>query len=306
MNAVEACRLTKTYRTTRALDEATFTVPQGQVVGFLGPNGAGKTTTLRILLGLARATSGSIRVFGEDAARAGNTVRTRIGYLPDVPGFPEWMTAEQLLRFAGSLFGLSGAVLSARVDSLLALAGLTGVSHPIGGFSRGMKQRLGIAQALVNAPSLLVLDEPTSALDPLGRKDVLSMVEALRGKATVVFSTHLLDDVERVCDSVVVVDRGRVLTSDTVAGLRSRYGGSQQVRVSVDDPAALLDAVAGEAWLVAAERDGAAVVLTVTDVAVANRTVPALLERSGCALVSYGPEQVRLEDAFVRLTQEDR
>ncbi len=307
MNAIEASRLTKTYGTKRALDAATFAVPEGQVVGFLGPNGAGKTTTLRILLGLACATSGAISVFGEDAARAGNAVRSRIGYLPDVPGFPAWMTAPEFLRFAGSLFGLSGATLRARVESLLALAGLTDVTHRIGGFSRGMKQRLGVAQALINAPSLLVLDEPTSALDPLGRKEILTMIEALRGKATVLFSTHLLDDVERVCDSVIVLNQGRVVTTDTVPALRDRYGGSQRLRISIDgSSAALNQLVAQEPWWVATERVDGGVVLTVTDVAAANRAIPALLQRAGCALVAYGPEQVRLEDAFVQLTQEVR
>lgn len=307
MNAIEASRLTKTYGTKRALDAATFAVPEGQVVGFLGPNGAGKTTTLRILLGLACATSGAISVFGEDAARAGNAVRSRVGYLPDVPGFPAWMTAPEFLRFAGSLFGLSGATLRARVESLLALAGLTDVTHRIGGFSRGMKQRLGVAQALINAPSLLVLDEPTSALDPLGRKEILTMIEALRGKATVLFSTHLLDDVERVCDSVIVLNQGRVVTTDTVPALRDRYGGSQRLRISIDgSSAALNQLVAQEPWWVATERVDGGVVLTVTDVAAANRAIPALLQRAGCALVAYGPEQVRLEDAFVQLTQEVR
>lgn len=304
MNAIEAQHLSKVYGPKRALDDVSFTVAEGDVVGFLGPNGAGKTTTVRILLGLARATSGSIVVLGEDARKAANAIRSRIGYLPDVPGFPTWMTAPDFLRFTGRLFGLSGSRLNARVDTLLEIAGLSDVQHRIGGFSRGMKQRLGVAQALINAPALLILDEPTSALDPLGRKEVLAMVEALRGKATVLFSTHLLDDVERVCDRVIVLDHGRVLAADTVAGLRSRYGSSQRVRIVIDgDQAALAALLNREPWWVASEAADPGLILTVTDVAEANHAIPELLRRAGCSLIAYGPEQLRLEDAFVRLTQ---
>ncbi|MGB4592717.1 MAG: ABC transporter ATP-binding protein, partial [Coriobacteriia bacterium] len=180
--AIELVGLTKTDGEAYALENVDLSVPEGSVFGFLGPNGAGKTTTLRILTGLARATSGSARVFGVDVVDADDGVRARIGFLPDVPGFYEWMTAREFLRFAGSLFGLTGSVLDERVDVLLDLAGLKDVTTKIGGYSRGMKQRLGVAQALVNAPSLLMLDEPTSALDPIGRKEVLDMIASLAGR----------------------------------------------------------------------------------------------------------------------------
>ena len=193
-------------------------MPAGSVFGFLGPNGAGKTTTLRILGGLARPTAGSAAVLGHDVASAGNAVRTQIGFLPDVPGFYKWMTAAEFLRFAGGLFSIDDATLRARVAALLDLAGLASVDARIGTFSRGMKQRLGVAQALINAPRLLLLDEPTSALDPIGRKEVLDMIAALAGRTTVFFSTHILADVERVCDTVAVLDRGRVVAQDSIDG----------------------------------------------------------------------------------------
>src|SRR5450830_1342509 len=180
--AIQATALTKTYGDSRALDAMDLTVPEGSVFGFLGANGAGKTTTLRLLTGLARPTSGSVEVLGHDVATAGNAVRAEIGFLPDVPGFYDWMTAPELLRFAGGLFGIGRPVLEGRVEMLLDLAGLTDVTTTIGGYSRGMKQRLGVAQSLVNAPRLLLLDEPTSALDPMGRKDVLEMIASLRGR----------------------------------------------------------------------------------------------------------------------------
>ncbi|MHB8274764.1 MAG: ATP-binding cassette domain-containing protein [Dermatophilaceae bacterium] len=207
--SIRTTGLTKVYGEKHALDSVDLVVEEGSVFGFLGPNGAGKTTTLHILTGLAHPTSGSAQILGRDVASAGNAVRAQIGFLPDVPGFYEWMKAGEFLRFAGGLFGIARPVLDERVGMLLDLAGLGDVDTKIGGYSRGMKQRLGVAQALINAPRLLLLDEPTSALDPMGRKDVLDMLMSLRGRTTVFFSTHILADVERVCDTVAILDRGR-------------------------------------------------------------------------------------------------
>jgi len=251
--AVELIGVGKVFRTAAALDGLSLSVPEGSVFGFLGPNGAGKTTTLRILAGLARPTSGEARVLGHDVAGAGGDVRAVVGFLPDVPAFYKWMTAPQYLRFAGNLFGLRGEALEARVAALLDLAGLTGVGTHIGGFSRGMKQRLGVAQALVNAPRLLLLDEPTSALDPIGRREVLDMIAALRGRTTVFFSTHILADVERVCDTVAIIDNGRVVAHAPIDELRRRRGGLSRLAVEVDEPPLLVAALEGAAWLRAVE-----------------------------------------------------
>src|SRR5450756_1465836 len=209
--AIRTTGLTKVFGEKRALDSVDLVVEEGSVFGFLGPNGAGKTTALHMLTGLARPTSGSVQILGHDIASAGNAVRAEIGFLPDVPGFYEWMTAEEFLRFAGGLFGIGRRVLDERLGMLLDLAGLGDVKTKSGGYSRGMRQRLGVAQALINAPKLLLLDEPTSALDPMGRKDVLDMLTTLRGRTTVFFSTHILADVERVCDTVAILDLGRVV-----------------------------------------------------------------------------------------------
>src|SRR5207342_1345733 len=165
--AIELRGLTKRFGDTLALDRVDLVVRPGAVFGFLGRNGAGKTTALRILSGLARPTAGTASVLGHDVARASDVVRSRIGFLPDVPGFYPWMTAREYLALAGRLFGLAPATLDGRADALLEMAGLASVTTRVSGFSRGMKQRLGIAQALINAPSLLMLDEPTSALDPI-------------------------------------------------------------------------------------------------------------------------------------------
>jgi ABC-2 type transport system ATP-binding protein len=283
------------------LDGVDLTVMQGSVFGFLGPNGAGKTTTLRILTGLAAPTAGVARVLGHDVTDAGDDVRALVGFLPDVPGFYPWMTAEEFLRFAGGLFGMPRDVLDERVCVLLDLAGLTGVTTRVGGYSRGMKQRLGIAQALVNAPRLLLLDEPTSALDPIGRKDVLEMVASLAGRITVFFSTHILADVERVCDTVAVLDHGRVVAAGPIDEIKQRRG-AQVIVVEVDEGGARLEArLAGAPWLTGVERTGDRLRLAVCDLAAAEHAVPATVAELGLGLARMEGGEVSLEEAFVDL-----
>ncbi len=273
------------------------------VFGFLGRNGAGKTTTLRILSGLARPTAGTAHVLGHDVTRASDAVRARIGFLPDVPGFYPWMTAREYLEFAGRLFGLDAATLDARAIALLEMAGLASVTTRVGGFSRGMKQRLGIAQALINAPSLLMLDEPTSALDPIGRREVLEMVASLRGRTTVFFSTHILADVERVCDAVAILERGRVVASAGIAELTARAGRANRLVVEVegDDAAAVAGLLAGRAWLGRSETVERTLRMTVSDLPTAQREIPAAIAAAGVALRRFEIEEASLEDVFVEL-----
>jgi ABC-2 type transport system ATP-binding protein len=300
--AIELAGLTKVFGETRALDGVDLSVPEGSVFGFLGPNGAGKTTTLRILTGLARPTSGYVSVLGADAFAAGNEVRAKIGFLPDVPGFYDWMTAPEFLRFAGGLFGLSGTVLAQRIGVLLDLAGLADVKGRIGGYSRGMKQRLGVAQALVNAPRLLMLDEPTSALDPMGRKEVLDMLASLRGRTTVFFSTHILADVERVCDTVAILDRGKVAAQAPIDALKSRYGASKVLLEVADGADELAAALAQATWVSSVARgEMGAIELVVTDDAVAQHEIPAMVAARGIGLRHFEAGEMGLEEVFVQL-----
>ena len=294
--------LTKTYGSFKALDRVDLDVPEGSVYGFLGPNGAGKTTTLRILTGLAKATNGSATIFGAPAGSA--AARDATGFLPDVPGFYEWMTAEEFLRFAGGLFGLSKRVLNERTGVLLGLAGLGDVDTKVGGYSRGMKQRLGVAQALINAPRLLMLDEPTSALDPLGRKEVLDMVAALGGRTTVFFSTHILADVERVCDQVAILDRGRVVAEAPIAELKSRYAAHRLV-LEVDAGAeSLAQEVQSQEWAQSVDVEGETLTVSVADVDEAQRAVPAMVAARGLAMRRFEGGEVSLEEVFVDLVGE--
>lgn len=299
--AIETFGLTKVFGAKRALDGVDLAVEEGSIFGFLGPNGAGKTTMVRIVTGLAHVTSGEVRVLGFPV-RAGHVVAAGLGYLPDVPGFYDWMTGVEYLRFAGRLFGISGSLLNSRVDQLLELAGLAGVNTRIGGYSRGMKQRLGVAQALVNAPKVLVLDEPTSALDPMGRRDVLQMLATLRGRTTVFFSTHILADVDRVCDTVAILDRGRLVVRAPISELKRSYG-AQKLLVQVTDGAdGLADVVRGQPWASSVGRgnDGT-IEVTVADMSAAQRVIPSLIAERGLGLVRLEAGEVQLEEVFVRL-----
>lgn len=300
-SAIRIEGLTKVYGENRALDGVDLTVPEGSIFGFLGPNGAGKTTALRILTGLARPTAGSARIFGNDVVGASDEVRAQIGFLPDVPGYYSWMTAEEFLRFSGRLFGLSGPVLETRVASLLEMSGLAGVRQRVGGFSRGMKQRLGVAQALVNAPRLLMLDEPTSALDPMGRKDVLDMIAALKGKTTVFFSTHILTDVERVCDTVAILDHGRVVRQASMAELK-REGHAARIAIELTTGAEeFLPTLQAQSWAQECTRDGQVIRCVAQDMHAARTGIPALVADKKLALVRLVDEEPTLEDVFVDL-----
>jgi ABC-2 type transport system ATP-binding protein len=305
--ALETVALTKTFGGRHALDAVDLSVDEGSVFGFLGPNGAGKTTALRIVTGLAKPTSGTVRVLGQDIASAGNAVRGQLGFLPDVPAFYDWMTAPEFMEFVGGLFGLDRRILRQRTAMLLDTAGLRGVTTRIGGYSRGMKQRLGIAQALINAPRLLLLDEPTSALDPIGRKDVLDMLDALRGRATIFFSSHILSDVERVCDTVAILNRGRVLTQSSMQDLRSRHGGHRIVLEVTEtaDADALATLIAERSWATTVSRDGQGVIdVLVSDAAAAQHELPSLVASRNAGLIRLEAGELTLEDVFVELVGE--
>lgn len=306
MNAVVLTGLVKRFGATTALSGLDLAVPEGSIFGFLGPNGAGKTTTLRLLTGLARPTAGRVELLGSEIGGADAALNRQVGFLPDVPSFYPWMTAREFMHFAGRLFGLGDALLRARADALLAMAGLGEVRTRIGGFSRGMKQRLGIAQAMVNAPRLLLLDEPTSALDPIGRLEVLEMVAALRGRTTVFFSTHILGDVERVCDTVAILDRGAVVAGGTIDELKRRYA-TKRIAVELDGtPAALALRVAGRPWLIEAEESPSALRLTVRDVDAAREEIIATLAESRLPLRRFEIETPTLEELFVELLSPGR
>jgi ABC-2 type transport system ATP-binding protein len=219
--------LSKSYGDVQGLKPLDLIVPQHSIFGFLGPNGAGKTTTMKLLLGLIRPTAGNGSIFGQDIVRDSVAIRSRIGYLPQQPRFVDDMSARETLRFTARFF-FSGpqAKIDQRVNEMLDLVGLQDKSdRPVKGFSGGERQRLGLAQAQVNYPELLILDEPAAALDPIGRHEVLRVMERLRAHTTIFYSTHILDDVQQVSDTVAILNQGELLAQGPIERLLAGSGG---------------------------------------------------------------------------------
>ena len=223
MSILTIQNLSKSFGEQKVIDNLSFDVPEGSIFGFIGQNGAGKTTTMKMVLGLLKADGGEMTVCGEKVVFGQTKTNEHIGYLPDVPEFYGYMRPQEYLKLCGQITGMPDETIQKRSDELLALVGLTGIKKKISGFSRGMKQRLGIAQALLNEPKLLICDEPTSALDPIGRKEILEILRQVKGKTTVIFSTHILSDVERICDRIAVIDKGALALSGTISELKAQH-----------------------------------------------------------------------------------
>jgi len=291
--------LTRKFGNFTAVNKLDLRVPRGSVFGFLGPNGAGKTTTIKMLLGMTKPTTGSIQVLGQPASSGQHL--PRIGFLPDVPNYYNWMRGEEFLVFAGQLFDIPSKDLKHRVAELLELTDLKGVKTKIGGYSRGMKQRLGLAQALVNKPELIFLDEPTSALDPIGRKEVLETIKVISEDCTVFFSTHILSDVERVCDRVGILRKGELVTDESMEELRHRFA-QKALKLEVTGEAAeFITALENKKWTQVVERQNGSILITAFDLEAAHREIPRLLAESNLGLRKLEPVELNLEDIFVRL-----
>lgn len=235
MNMLTLTHVAKNFGEKQVLRDVSFAVPEHTVFGFVGPNGAGKTTAMKLILGLLTISEGEIMVDGMPV-RYGNTPTNRVvGYLPDVPEFYSYMTPPEYLRFCGEISGMPAKEIKSRSEELLRLVGLKDETHRIKGFSRGMKQRLGVAQALFGHPKLLICDEPTSALDPAGRKELLDILTAAKEETTVLFSTHILSDVEHICDQMAFLYDGKIALQGTLDEVRKRRKASA-VTVETEQP----------------------------------------------------------------------
>ena len=279
-----------------ALDRLNLEVHQGEIFGFLGHNGAGKTTTIKLLLGLLAPTAGQAWIL--DRPIEDVTIKQQVGFLPEAPYFYEYLTAEEFLTFYGQLFGLGGAPLTKKVEELLEMVALTDARRlQLRKFSKGMLQRIGLAQALINDPALVVLDEPMSGLDPIGRRDVRDIILSLKEEGkTVFFSTHILPDVEMICDRVGILVRGRLRAVGTVQDLVGTSGVASVEMVV----AGLTDAGIQEAERQGGKvlRRGAQVLLRLDDPSRVDSLVELVL-RSGGRLVSLVPHKRTLEDLFL-------
>lgn len=223
MDILQISNLQKRFGDKEVLKGLNLSVPEKSIFGFIGQNGAGKTTTMKMVLGLMRPEAGEILVAGEKVRYGQTPTNRHIGYLPDVPEYYSFMTSTEYLAFCGEITGMRREEIKSRVKELLDVVGLGNEKHRIKGFSRGMKQRLGIAQALLSRPKLLICDEPTSALDPVGRKEILDILLAVREQTTVLFSTHILSDVERICTDIAFLNDGVVTMQGKLSDIKANY-----------------------------------------------------------------------------------
>jgi ABC-2 type transport system ATP-binding protein len=294
--AVRTDALTKHYGSVVALAGLTMSVQRGEIFGFLGPNGAGKTTAVKLLLGLARATSGEARILG--ALPRDLDMRRRIGYLPELFRYQDWLTAREVLGLHCALAGVPRGRRRGAIVECLDLVGLsTRADTRVGSYSKGMQQRLGLAVALVNEPDVVFLDEPTSALDPVGRRDVREVLRSLQSRgATVFLNSHMLSEVEQVCDRVAVVDRGRVVALGPLADL---VGGPKRVRIALEAETAEIHEAAARFGDVQRGAGGAIVIGGLSSDRIPD--VVAALVAAGARIRSVAPESQTLEDRFLSL-----
>jgi ABC-2 type transport system ATP-binding protein len=296
----------------QALQKVDLKVPRHSIFGFLGPNGAGKTTLMKVLLGLARPTAGSGTIFGHDIVTESVAIRERIGYLPQHPRFIEHMTArENLLLTARFFYSGPQAQIRARCDEMLELAGLSGkADRSIKGFSGGEKQRLGIAMAQVNAPDLLILDEPASALDPLGRKAVLDVMARLREVTTIFYSTHILDDVQRVSDTVAILNQGQLVASGPIEQILTGRDGVVYTLALKGSRDGLGERLAELPWVThttVSQRNGTSVwQVSVSDEAEAERDLLRHVMADPAVVVTeFNRKTYELEDVFMEIVKGD-
>jgi ABC-2 type transport system ATP-binding protein len=302
--------LTKSYGGADAVNSLDLVVPRHSIFGFLGPNGAGKTTTMKMLLGLIRPSAGTGTVFGLNITKDSPAIRARIGYLPQDPRFYEHMTARETLRFAVRFFfkGPRTAI-EQRIDDMLELVGLPDkADRPIKGYSGGELQRLGIAQAQIHEPELLILDEPAAALDPLGRRDVLSILDGFRATTTVFYSTHILDDVQRVSDTVCILNNGAIAAQGPIKQLLAENNGTTFTVEIEGDADKARTVLLAQAWVedvsISKEPDAAILRVNVTDPRIAETQLQrVLLADENLVIRNFAQDKADLEDFFVRLVE---
>jgi ABC-2 type transport system ATP-binding protein len=309
---IETHGLTKTYKGVEALKALDLQVQKNSICGFLGPNGAGKTTTIKLLLGLTRPTGGSALVFGKDIEKENDLIRRKAGYLSQDPRYYDYMTARQTLRFTARFF-YDGphAEIEARIAETLELVGLADkADRPIKGFSGGERQRLGIAQAQVNYPDLLILDEPAASLDPIGRKDVLDVMEKLRKHTTIFYSTHILDDVQRVSDTVVILNKGVLVAQGPIEELLAGGQGNIFTLTVKGDGAAVENRLRSQPWvtgIVTISKNGkVSWQIQVSDPDQAEaQLVPLALAGGGVTVCEFGRKAQNLEEVFMNIVEEN-
>ena len=308
-------RLTKRYARTTAVDEISFDVAKGQIVGFLGPNGAGKTTTMRMLTCFLPPSSGTASVAGFDVLEQPLEVKRRIGYLPETPPIYPEMSTSEYLQFVGKLKGLSGTDLAKRLDYVCERCAIAHVKTKLlGKLSKGYRQRVGLAQAIIHNPDVLILDEPTAGLDPKQINETRDLIKDLAGEHTIILSTHILPEVEQTCEQVIIINQGKLVATDSVRNLQARARGAESVLVEVAgrdgslEPSTVqskLERVAGVSRVLCKQKADARAVFEVESKkgSFVRGDVARAVVESGWDLNELRPAAMSLEEVFLQLTE---
>lgn len=306
MASIEIKNLSKKFGNFKAVDNISFEVKKNCVFGFLGPNGAGKTTAIRMMTGLSKPSDGSIKIAEEDVVFGNANANRNFGYLPEQPSFYTWMTGKEYLSFVADIFEIKNK--SERIEKLLATVNLTSSQNKkIGTYSNGMKQRLGIAQALVNDPKVLIMDEPVSALDPIGRKEVLFVIEELKKEKTIFMSTHILSDVDRICDDVAIINKGKIVTLSPLSLLKEKYAKTILEIEFRNDPEKIISEIKKQNFTEKLEKNGNLLRIWLKDEKAMDDNTPLkFLAKQNNPVLRYGLNLPEIEDLFVEIVKEGK
>ena len=309
---VKTAGLSKSYKGVDALKGLDLNVPENSIFGFLGPNGSGKTTTIKLLLGLTHPTAGSASIFGLDSTDESLEIRKKVGYLGQDPRFFDNMTARETMRFrAGFYYTGPSKAIESRISEVLELVGIADkADRSVKGFSGGERQRLGIGQALINSPDLLILDEPAAALDPMGRRDVLDVMRSLKSETTVFYSTHILDDVQRVSDSVAILNHGNLVAQAPIEELLGGAGNTIYTIVLKGDASEIQLRVMSQDWVesvdVTPSKTETILHVSVTDDRTAEAQLMRLVSTDEHVTVSeFKRKEMDLEQVFMDLVEQN-
>lgn len=305
--AIETRGLVKNYGRFRALDELNLEVEEGVVYGFLGPNGAGKTTTIKVLMGLLRFGGGSAFIFGERVEDGSPESRAKVGYMPELPSFPSHLTGRELLDIYGQLYGLSKGERESKADGLLKLVGLEEQrDRRIDAYSKGMQQRLGVAQSLIGDPELVILDEPTAGLDPEGRAEVREIIKQIGEEGVTVFlSSHLLEEVEKICSHVTIINRGKTVMSGSLEEVYKRFSKGAEIAVEVSGlNKTLIDSLRNISGVEDVSREGNELVILTDAGKDLREKISRTITEGGGVILAMGKKTRSLEEVFLEITKE--
>ncbi|MDR7129286.1 ABC-2 type transport system ATP-binding protein [Algoriphagus sp. 4150] len=299
--SLEVSQLTKLYGTQKALDEVSFSASPGRILGFLGPNGAGKSTTMKIITGFLSTDSGDVKVMGKDAVNSPKEVSPLIGYLPEHNPLYLDMYVREFLEFSGGVYGLYGAALASRTKEMLNRTGLEPEQHKkIGQLSKGYRQRVGLARALIHDPQVIILDEPTTGLDPNQLVEIRSLIQEVAKNKTLILSTHIMQEVEAICHDVVIINKGKILASDSLSNLKSNS--DETILILETEEELDLEWFANVGKIDFGTKGRVELLISTTDPALARKAIIQILHERSLNLVSLNQSKKNLELIFREIT----